>query len=236
VRAVDTSGNKDPNPPNFMWEIESPLNGVQELKLQVENTNPQINLESSLNQIIKTLSDKTTANDAMSCYLLSSFMNEIKLKNLQRMLSYTDFDKMARTTLAIMDNSGCPPPIAKAGPPQTVDAGTNGVILDGGGSLYADNQAKFNWKQIGEGPTIKIKNADLAKASFDAPSASQFSDNTNLILTFQLAVTSIGGLESTDTTTVQVNLPNTPPVANSQSVTTTKDTSASITLDASDKD
>lgn len=236
VRAVDTSGNKDPNPPNFMWEIESPLNGVQELKLQVENTNPQINLESSLNQVIKTLSDKTTANDAMSCYLLSSFMNEIKLKNLQRMLGYTDFDKMARTTLAIMDNIGCPPPIAKAGPPQTVDAGTNGVILDGGGSLYADNQAKFNWKQIGEGPTIKIKNADLTKASFDAPSASQFSDNTNLILTFQLAVTSIGGLESTDTTTVQVNLPNTPPVANSQSVKTTKDTSASITLDASDKD
>ena len=236
VRAVDTSGNKDPNPPNFMWEIESPLNGVQELKLQVENTNPQINLESSLNQVIKTLSDKSTANDAMSCYLLSSFMNEIKLKNLQRMLGYTDFDKMARTTLAIMDNVGCPPPIAKAGLPQTVDAGTNGVILDGGGSLYADNQAKFNWKQIGEGPTIKIKKPDLAKASFDAPPSSQFSDNNNLILTFQLAVTGIGGLESTDTTTVQVNLPNTPPVANSQSVTTTKDTSASITLDASDKD
>jgi hypothetical protein len=237
VRAVDTSGNKDPNPPNFIWEIESPLKGVQELKLQVENTDPQINLESSLDQVIKTLSDRTTANDARSCYLLDLFMNEIRLKNLMGILSYSDLDKIARTTLAIMDNIGCPPPIAKAGSPQSVDDGTKGVNLDGSDSLYAGNEAKFNWKQIGGGPTIKIKNADMAKASFDAPSASQFSDNSNsLILTFQLAVTSIGGLESTDTTTVQVNLPNTPPVANSQSVTTTRDTSASIILDASDKD
>ncbi len=86
-------------------------------------------------------------------------------------------------------------------------------------------------------PAVKLKNADIAKASFDAPSASQLSDNSNSVtLSFRLAVTGIGGLESTDTTTVQINPVNTPPVANSQSVTTTKDTSTSITLDASDKD
>ncbi|HEX9318796.1 MAG TPA: HYR domain-containing protein [Nitrososphaeraceae archaeon] len=222
VRAVDTSGNKDPNPPNFMWEIESPLRAVQELKLQVRNINSPINLESSHDQVIKVLSDRATTNDASSCYLLDSFMNEIKVKNLMGVLRFSDLDKIARTTLAIMDNIGCPPPIANAGSPQSVDAGTKGVNLDGSHSLYVGNDAKFSWKQIGGGPAVKLKNADIAKASFDAPSASQLSDNSNSVtLSFRLAVTGIGGLESTDTTTVQINPVNTPPVANSQSVTTT---------------
>lgn len=237
VRAVDTSRNKDPNPPNFMWEIDTPLRAVQELKLQVRNINSPINLESSLDQVIKVLSDRATTNDASSCYLLDSFMNEIKVKNLMGILRFSDLDKIARTTLAIMDNIGCPPPIANAGSPQSVDAGTKGVNLDGSHSLYVGNDAKFSWKQIGGGPAVKLKNADISKASFDAPSSSQLNDNSNSVtLSFPLAVTGIGGLESTDTTTVQINPLNTPPVANSQSVITTKDTSASITLDASDKD
>jgi hypothetical protein len=103
--------------------------------------------------------------------------------------------------------------------------------------LYVDNDATFSWKQVGGSPIAKIKNADMAKASFDAPDASQFTDNLKSItLTFQLAVAGIGGLESTDITTVEIYALNTPPVAKSQSVTTSRDTSASITLDASDKD
>jgi hypothetical protein len=43
-------------------------------------------------------------------------------------------------------------------------------------------------------------------------------------------------LESSGVTTVQINAPNYPPVASSQSLTITRDTSASITLDATDKD
>lgn len=237
VRAVDTSGNKDPNPPSFMWEIESPLKAVQKLIFQVRNTNSLIKSESLLNQVVRTLSDRATANDASSCYLLESFMNDIKIKNLMRTLNFSDLDKITRTTLAIMDNIGCPPAIANAGSPQSVDAGTKGVNLDGSESLYVDNDATFSWKQVGGSPIAKIKNADMAKASFDAPDASQFTDNLKSItLTFQLAVAGIGGLESTDITTVEIYALNTPPVAKSQSVTTSRDTSASITLDASDKD
>ena len=37
VRAVDTSGNKDPRPPKFTWDIESPLKSVQDLALRLSN-------------------------------------------------------------------------------------------------------------------------------------------------------------------------------------------------------
>ena len=111
------------------------------------------------------------------------------------------------------------------------------VVLNASGSLYADNQASFSWKQIGENPTVEIKNSGSPVATFDAPVVSQFIDGEKSItLTFQLTVVGAGNLESTSITTVKVNALNTPPVAESQSVTTKEDTSVSITLDAADKD
>ena len=55
-------------------------------------------------------------------------------------------------------------------------------------------------------------------------------------LVFQLTVSGEGGLESTDVINVEIYTEGTPPVAKSQSITTTSDTATSITLDASDKD
>ena len=65
--------------------------------------------------------------------------------------------------------SVCPPPIANAGSPQSVDAGTTEVVLDGSGSFYSDNQASFSWKQIGGNPTEEIKYPGAQVATFDAP-------------------------------------------------------------------
>ena len=108
MRAVDTSGNEDPNPPSFMWDIESPLKAVQGLILQVNNINPTLNLDPLLYQVVNVLSDTSKSNDVSSCYLLDSFMNEIKVQNMIGSLSPSDLDGLIKTTLAITDNIGCP--------------------------------------------------------------------------------------------------------------------------------
>ena len=247
VRAVDTSENKDPSPPSFMWNIESPVEATQGLITQVNNIYPTLQLDPPLHQVVEDLSDTSTSNDANSCYLFNSFMNEIKVQNMIGSLSLTYLNGFAITTLAITNNIGCPPPIANAGSHQSVEAGEKGVILDGSDSLYADNPPSIKWKQTGGSPKVEIKNSGKAKATFDAPTSDQFKDVGNsTTLSFELTAVGAGDLKSTAITTVTVNAVNTPPVtesavntppiAKSQRVTTDRDTSAPITLDATDKD
>jgi len=247
VRAVDTSENKDPSPPSFMWNIESPVEATQGLITQVNNMYATLKLDPPLHQVVEDLSDTSTSNDANSCYLLNSFMNEIKVQNMIGSLSLTDLNGFAITTHAIMDNIACPPPIANAGSPQSVEAGEKGVMLDGSDSFYADNPPSIKWKQTGGSPKVEIKNSGKAKATFDAPTSAQFKDVGNsTTLSFELTAVGAGDLKSTAITTVTVNAVNTPPVtesavntppiAKSQRVTTDRDTSAPITLDATDKD
>src|SRR5580765_4941735 len=246
VRAVDTSGNKDASPASFMWNIEAPDQAIQGLITRVNSIYQSLNLDSALHQAIEDLSDNSVSNDPNSCYLLNSFMNDLNVQNMIGTLSLTDLNDFVKTTLAIMDNIGCLPPIANAGSPQSVEAGEKGVMLDGSDSLHADNPISFNWKQIGGSPTVEIRNSAKAKASFDAPTSDQFKDvGSSTTLTFELTVAGAGDLKSTAITTVEVNAVNNPPeepgvnnppVAKSQSVTTYSDKSVSINLDATDKD
>src|SRR6478672_2617598 len=246
VRAVDTSGNKDASPASFMWNIEAPDQAIQGLITRVNSIYQSLNLDSALHQAVEDLSDNSVSNDPNSCYLLNSFMNDLNVQNMIGTLSLTDLNDFVKTTLAIMDNIGCLPPIANAGSPQSVEAGEKGVMLDGSNSLHADNPISFNWKQIGGSPTVEIRNSAKAKASFDAPTSDQFKDvGSSTTLTFELTVAGAGDLKSTAITTVEVNAVNNPPevpgvnnppVAKSQSVTTYSDKSISINLDATDKD
>src|SRR6476620_7545053 len=246
VRAVDTSGNKDASPASFMWNIEAPDQAIQGLITRVNSIYQSLNLDSALHQAVEDLSDNSVTNDPNSCYLLNSFMNDLNVQNMIGTLSLTDLNDFVKTTLAIMDNIGCLPPIANAGSPQSVEAGEKGVMLDGSNSLHADNPISFNWKQIGGSPTVEIRNSAKAKASFDAPTSDQFKDvGSSTTLTFELTVAGAGDLKSTAITTVEVNAVNkppevpgvnNPPVAKSQSVTTYSDKSISINLDATDKD
>jgi Big-like domain-containing protein/HYR domain-containing protein/K319-like protein len=246
VRAVDTSGNKDASPASFMWNIEAPDQAIQGLITRVNSIYQSLNLDSALHQAVEDLSDNSASNDPNSCYLLNSFMNDLKVQNMIGTLSLTDLNDFVKTTHAIMDNIGCLPPIANAGSPQSVEAGEKGVMLDGSDSLHADNPISFKWKQIGGSPTVEIRNSAKAKASFDAPTSDQFKDvGSSTTLTFELTVAGAGDLKSTAISTVEVNavnnLPeepgvNNPPVAKSQTVTTYSDKSVSINLDATDKD
>jgi hypothetical protein len=101
------------------------------------------------------------------------------------------------------------PPIANAGNDQTVEEETT-VTLDGSSSYDPDpgDSIAYQWKQTGGSPNVSITNANKVQASFYAPN---ILDDT--ILTFQLTVTDSSGFSDTDTTVVNVQGDNDPPIA-----------------------
>jgi hypothetical protein len=103
---------------------------------------------------------------------------------------------MFRTSTAPPGQSrpGQSPPIADAGPNQTVKQGSN-VALDGTGSRATTPDAtmvSYSWVQIA-GPPVSLTGADTAKPTFTAPQQS-------ITLTFRLIVTDSTGAVSTPAT------------------------------------
>jgi hypothetical protein len=79
-------------------------------------------------------------------------------------------------------------PNAVAGASQTVNIGTQ-VTLDGDGSNDPDGDVlTYRWTQT-MGPTVTLSNADMASASFTAPTVT-----SDTLLRFNLAVTDPDGL------------------------------------------
>lgn len=100
------------------------------------------------------------------------------------------------------------PPIADAGPDQTVDEGVT-VTLDGSNSSDPDDGiASYLWIQT-VGTQVTLSDTSAVKPTFISPNVG--SDRESL--TFQLTVTDNGGLQSTDTCIVNVNWLNIPPIA-----------------------
>ena len=90
------------------------------------------------------------------------------------------------------------PPVAQAGPDQTVKQKTT-VTLNGLGSSDPDgNIVSYRWHQIA-GKTVTLKNTTSAQATFTAPST----DNP-INLTFELTVTDNSGATATDQVVVTV--------------------------------
>tara|TARA_Y100000310_G_scaffold92100_1_gene89663 strand:+ start:22587 stop:25574 length:2988 start_codon:yes stop_codon:yes gene_type:complete len=90
------------------------------------------------------------------------------------------------------------PPVANAGPDQSVAAGAT-CILEGSNSSDGDGSiVSYSWRKV-SGPTIALANANQAVASFIAPS-----ESTIQTLVFELTVTDDDGATSTDTVTVTV--------------------------------
>ena len=102
-------------------------------------------------------------------------------------------------------------PIAKAtvSPSSTVNGGTV-VTLDGSGSNDPDGMiTSYQWVQTAGSPTITLQGANLAKATFTAPS-NLAADTT---YTFKLTVTDNAGAFSSATISVLVKHVNQPPIA-----------------------
>ena len=94
--------------------------------------------------------------------------------------------------MEILQNTDTPL-VANAGPDKTVQSGTF-VALDGGNCL--GNITSYSWKEV-SGKSVKLTDANTAKATFIAPSLSK--DST---LKFKLTVNS--GKDNTANATVNL--------------------------------
>ncbi len=119
----------------------------------------------------------------------------------------TDTDQV--TINVISENH---PPVADAGNNLNVRESEK-VILDGSASFDPDNGdgvISYQWKQIA-GTSVSLKDASSSLASFTAPPVSPNGE----ALTFELTVKDKGGLQDTDTVTINVvSTDNNPPKAN----------------------
>jgi len=119
------------------------------------------------------------------------------------------------------------PPVADAGPDQNVKE-QNTVILDGSNSSDPDDGIKsYRWKQIA-GPSVSLSDPEAVQPTFLAPVV----EPDGISLTFELIVTDVGGLQSSDTAIVNVIWLNDPPTANAGFDQTVLERST-VTLDGS---
>jgi hypothetical protein len=119
------------------------------------------------------------------------------------------------------------PPVADAGPDQNVDEQTT-VTLDGSNSSDPDDGIEsYRWKQIA-GPSVSLSDPEAVQPTFLAPIV----DPDGVSFTFELTVTDVGGLRSSDTTIVNVTWLNDPPTANA-GVDQTVLEKSTVTLDGS---
>jgi fibronectin type 3 domain-containing protein len=125
----------------------------------------------------------------------------------------SDFSNEVSTTLSISNQ----PPLANAGPDQSVKEGTV-VTLNGANSSDPERKAlTYSWSQP-SGTPVTLSDGSAAQPTFMPPSVSSNGET----LGFQLTVTDSGGLQSSDTCLVNVLWVNQPPSANAgpdQSVT-----------------
>ncbi len=100
------------------------------------------------------------------------------------------------------------PPVANAGPDQTVDSNA-AVVLDASASTDPDDGiASYLWGQT-EGPAVTLSDTAGVNPTFTAPDGG----TTGVSVTLQLTVTDVGGLQSTDTCIININ-PSTVPTTN----------------------
>jgi hypothetical protein len=119
------------------------------------------------------------------------------------------------------------PPIADAGPDQTVKEGDM-VFLDGSNSYDPDDGiASYLWNQIA-GTLMSLSAPDQIRTAFTASNGHLGGES----LVFELTVTDTKGLESTDTVTINVSDENQPPVADAGHDQTAREGSL-VTLDGS---
>ena len=119
------------------------------------------------------------------------------------------------------------PPIADAGPDQTVIEG-QAVSLDASNSTDPDNDiASYHWVQIGE-PSVNLSSSDTKQPIFTAPGVGP----EGVSLTFELTVTDQSGNQGKDLCNVNITYLNEPPQANA-GADQTVDEEAIVTLDGS---
>jgi len=129
--------------------------------------------------------------------------------------------------------SGNMPPVADAGPDQTVDEGIT-VTLDESNSTDPNNDiVSYLWEQT-NGPVVVLLDPEDGNVTFTAPDVDAYGAS----LSFRLTATDSAGLQSEDDCIVNVSWVNLPPTANAD-LDQTVDEGYTVTLsglDSSDPD
>jgi hypothetical protein len=161
--------------------------------------------------------------------------------NLQHTLSDLDENQMYYSAVSAYNESeesgyseeisfmpvGNQPPIADAGPDQTVNE-FDSVTLNGSNSLDPDDGiASFYWEQL-EGTGVNLSNPGQEIIAFTAPDIVL----TGEALVFRLTAKDYSGLVASDTCVVNVSAVNSPPKADAGPDQTVSE-GAVVTLDAS---
>jgi PKD repeat protein len=135
-----------------------------------------------------------------------------------------DSDEVCHMPTVIPENQ---PPIANAGPDQTVDEGQL-VNLNGSNSADPDDGiASYHWVQIAE-PSVILSDPNGQQPTFSSPDVGA----EGACLSFELTVTDHSGVERTDSCIINVTWLNEPPQADAGSDQTVYE-SVEVTLDAS---
>jgi PKD repeat protein len=133
-----------------------------------------------------------------------------------------DSDEVCHIPTVMPDNQ---PPVANAGPDQTVDEGI-GVTLNGANSTDPDDGiAAYHWVQTGGSP-VTLSDPAGQQATFTAP----YVGAAGASLTFELTVVDPGGLDNTDSCIVNIAWLNEPPEADA-GIDQTVDEGGVVTLD-----
>jgi hypothetical protein len=120
------------------------------------------------------------------------------------------------------------PPVADAGPDQTVDEGVT-VALNGSNSDDSDDGiGSFLWEQLGNTNPVTLSDPTIEQPTFATPDVGP----DGAALTFRLTVTDNSGATSSDTCIVNVSWVNVAPVADAGADQTVAE-GISVTLDGS---
>ncbi len=124
-------------------------------------------------------------------------------------LTVTDTGGLSGTDTVIINVSDVNlAPVADAGGDQSVDMGAGTVTLSGVDSYDSDgNIESYSWTQT-SGITVTLSNPGAAQPTFTAPAEVGQAGES---LTFQLTVTDDGGLQATDTCTIEILWVDLPP-------------------------
>ncbi|MGV8074065.1 MAG: PKD domain-containing protein [Syntrophobacteraceae bacterium] len=142
--------------------------------------------------------------------------------------SYTFSNVTAKHSIAATFSPGDQPPVADAGPDQTVQEASLVTLNGSNSSDPALSPLSYLWTQT-DGDRVSLSSQTAARPTFTSPSVG----TTGTALTFQLTVTNALGLQSTDTCIVNVTWVNASPTASAGPNQTVPE-GATVTLDASD--
>ena len=139
--------------------------------------------------------------------------------------SYTFTGITANHTISATFSKVTQPPVAEAGPTQSVAEGTTVTLNGANSSDPGGSTLTYLWAQTG-GTAVTLSSTTAAQPTFKAPNVGTAGD----ALTFKLTVANQGGLQSTDTCIVNVTWVNAAPTANAGSNQTVAE-GTTVTLD-----